>query len=188
MTYTWDKANTNTPTHRTTQYFEMLGNRAIYHDGWMAATTPATLPWALSTATPPDVITGYNWELYNVREDPTEADDLAARMPDKLKEMQELVNPLPVIDELAFHRSRKLIAFKHGRRLAKRLFKGKTAALTSYRRALGGSREIIGCWFAATVVQCSGQQRLGILGTGQFVSGYPREENRLAFRCAPKHV
>ena len=90
MTYTWDKANANAPTRRTTQYFEMLGNRAIYHDGWVAATTPATLPWELSTATPPDVITGYNWELYNVKEDPTQFNDLAARMPDKLKQMQDL--------------------------------------------------------------------------------------------------
>ena len=66
MAYTWDKANADAPTRHTTQYFEMLGNRAIYHDGWVAATTPATLPWELSTATPPDVITGYKWELYNV--------------------------------------------------------------------------------------------------------------------------
>lgn len=90
MAYTWDKANANTPTKRTTQYFEMLGNRAIYNDGWVAATTPATLPWELSTKTPPDVITGYNWELYNVDEDPTQFTDLAAKMPDKLKEMQDL--------------------------------------------------------------------------------------------------
>nr|WP_245414380.1 arylsulfatase [Mycoplana dimorpha] len=90
MMYTWDKANANTPTTHTTQYFEMLGNRAIYHDGWVAATTPATLPWELSTKTPPDVITGYNWELYNVDEDPTQFTDLAAKMPDKLKEMQSL--------------------------------------------------------------------------------------------------
>jgi arylsulfatase len=90
MAYTWDKANANAPTRHTTQYFEMLGNRAIYHDGWVATTTPATLPWELSTATPPDVITGYNWELYNVAEDPTQFDDLAAKMPDKLKEMQAL--------------------------------------------------------------------------------------------------
>ena len=60
MKYTWDKANANAPTRHTTQYFEMLGNRAIYHDGWVAATTPATLPWELSTKTPPDVITGYS--------------------------------------------------------------------------------------------------------------------------------
>jgi arylsulfatase A-like enzyme len=90
MAYTWDKANADAPSHRTTQYFEMLGNRAIYHDGWVAATTPATLPWELSTKPAPDVITGYKWELYNVKEDPTESDDLANAMPDKLKEMQDL--------------------------------------------------------------------------------------------------
>ena len=43
--------------------------------------TPATLPWELSTKTPPDVITGYTWELYNVKEDPTQFNDLAAKMP-----------------------------------------------------------------------------------------------------------
>ena len=90
MAYTWDKASANAPSRRTTQYFEMLGNRAIYHEGWVAATTPATLPWELSTKTPPDVITGYNWELYNVAQDPTEADDLAATQPAKLKELQDL--------------------------------------------------------------------------------------------------
>ena len=90
MAYTWDKANADAPSQHTTQYFEMLGNRAIYHDGWVACTTPATLPWELSSAPPPDVITGYNWELYNVREDPTQANDLAAKMPEKLKQMQDL--------------------------------------------------------------------------------------------------
>jgi len=90
MAYTWDKANANAASRHTTQYFEMLGNRAIYQDGWVAATTPATLPWELSTKTPPDVITGYNWELYNVAEDPTQANDLAPKMPDKLKELQDL--------------------------------------------------------------------------------------------------
>ena len=92
MAYTWDKANADAPTRHTTQYFEMLGNRAIYHDGWVAATTPVTLPWELSTQTPPDVITGYNWELYNVDADPTQSDDLAAKMPDKVKELQALFN------------------------------------------------------------------------------------------------
>jgi arylsulfatase A-like enzyme len=90
MAYTWEKAGANTASRRSTQYFEMLGNRAIYHDGWLAATTPATLPWELSTKPAPDVITGYQWELYNVAEDPTESNDLATKMPDKLKEMQDL--------------------------------------------------------------------------------------------------
>ena len=90
MAYTWDKANANAKTTHTTQYFEMLGNRSIYHDGWIAATTPITLPWELSSAPPPDVITGYKWELYNVQEDPTQFNDLAAKMPEKVKEMQAL--------------------------------------------------------------------------------------------------
>ncbi len=90
MAYTWDKTGANAAPRRTTQYFEMLGNRAIYHEGWLAATSPANLPWELSSGTPPDVITGYKWELYNVAEDPTEFNDLAGKMPDKLKQMQEL--------------------------------------------------------------------------------------------------
>jgi hypothetical protein len=94
MAYTWDKASAQAPTKHPTQYFEMLGNRAIYKDGWVAATTPATKPWELSTAAPPDIMTGYSWELYNVgnlqKEDPTESNDLAAQMPDKLKELQDL--------------------------------------------------------------------------------------------------
>jgi arylsulfatase len=88
MVYTWDKANAKAPTRHTTQYFEMLGNRGIYHDGWMATTTPVTIPWEMGTKTPPDVISGYKWELYNLSEDATEANDLATKMPDKLKELR----------------------------------------------------------------------------------------------------
>ena len=90
MAYTWTRDGADVPSRRTTQYFEMLGNRSIYHDGWVAATTPATLPWELSSETPPDLMTGYNWELYNVYEDPTESNDLAAQMSGKLKELQAL--------------------------------------------------------------------------------------------------
>lgn len=90
MAYTWDKANAEAPTRHQTQYFEMLGNRAIWHDGWLAATTPVTLPWDISTAAPPDVITGYAWELYHIDKDPTELNNLAGAMPEKLKEMQDL--------------------------------------------------------------------------------------------------
>ncbi len=90
MVYTWDKKNADAPTRHTTQYFEMLGNRAIYQDGWMAVTTPVSLPWELSTAAPPDVITGYKWELYNLNEDVTEYNDLADKMPDKLKQLQDV--------------------------------------------------------------------------------------------------
>ncbi len=90
MAYTWDKAGAEIASRRGTQYFEMLGNRGIYHDGWYAATSPATLPWELSSKTPPDVISGYKWELYNVRDDRTQFNDLAAGMPEKLKQMQDI--------------------------------------------------------------------------------------------------
>ena len=54
MAYTWDKANANAPSTRKTQYFEMFGNRAIYHDGWVAATTPPAPPWLMGTAKMPE--------------------------------------------------------------------------------------------------------------------------------------
>ena len=90
MAYTFDKANASTPSTRKTQYFEMMGNRAIYNDGWIAATTPALAPWQMSPGPAPDLMTGYNWELYNLNDDWTENNNLAAQMPDKLKQMQAL--------------------------------------------------------------------------------------------------
>jgi arylsulfatase len=91
MTYTFDKSSANVASARTTQYFEMFANRAIYHDGWIAATTPPAPPWLLGTAKlPEDVVNGYKWELYNIAEDYSENNDLAAKMPDKLRELQEL--------------------------------------------------------------------------------------------------
>ena len=90
MAYTWDKANANAPSKRDTQYFEMFGNRAIYHDGWYANTTPPAPPWLMGKGNMPDVLNGYKWELYDLTKDYSQADDLAATMPDKLKEMQDL--------------------------------------------------------------------------------------------------
>jgi arylsulfatase len=91
MTYTWDKANANAPGRRTTQYFEMFGSRAIYHDGWIASAPPIIAPWALSLKPPPpDVMNSFKWELYDLRKDWTQADNLAAKMPDKLRDMEQL--------------------------------------------------------------------------------------------------
>jgi arylsulfatase len=84
MVYTFDDAKAKD--RHTTQYFEMMGNRAIYHDGWMASTTPLRLPWVVAGASPdPD---DFQWELYHVAEDFSQADDLAAKNPQKLKELQ----------------------------------------------------------------------------------------------------
>jgi arylsulfatase A-like enzyme len=88
LAYTFDKANADAPSKHETQYFEMVGNRAIYHDGWVAATTPPSAPWLLGATMPP--LGNYKWELYNVAKDYSENNDLAAQQPDKLKEMQAL--------------------------------------------------------------------------------------------------
>jgi arylsulfatase A-like enzyme len=72
---------------RTTQYFEMFGNRAIYHDGWVAATRHS-IPWLMVPNLPK--FTEDRWELYNVATDFSQAHDLAKENPAKLKELQAL--------------------------------------------------------------------------------------------------
>ena len=89
MAYTFDKANANAPSKRDTQYFEMFANRGIYHDGWYACTTPPVPPWLLGTAKLPE-INDYKWELYNIADDYSQNNDLAASNPDKLHELQAL--------------------------------------------------------------------------------------------------
>jgi arylsulfatase len=85
LLYTFD--NATAPPRHSTQYFEMLGNRAIYKDGWMASTTPLRLPWVTSGFEPnPD---DFKWELYNLNEDFSQANNLVDRFPDKLKELQD---------------------------------------------------------------------------------------------------
>jgi arylsulfatase A-like enzyme len=87
MVYTFDSANANAPSKRTTQYFEMFGNRGIYQNGWYACTTPPAAPWLLGTTKLPDV-GDYKWELYNLADDYSQSNDLAAKNPQKLKELQ----------------------------------------------------------------------------------------------------
>src|SRR5262249_4807936 len=87
MAYTF--ADAGAKSRRVTQYSEMLGNQGIYHDGWTACTTPPVPPWSPAGADV-DVITGYQWELYNTDQDFSQADNLAATMPEKLLEMRLL--------------------------------------------------------------------------------------------------
>jgi arylsulfatase A-like enzyme len=89
MAYTFDKANANAPSKRDTQYFEMFANRGIYHDGWYACTTPPVPPWLLGTAKLPE-INDYKWELYNIADDYSQYNDIAAQNSDKLHELQAL--------------------------------------------------------------------------------------------------
>jgi arylsulfatase A-like enzyme len=87
LVYSFD--NAKAPTHHKSQYFELMGNRGIYDNGWMANTTPLKLPWAkvsLDAPTPnPD---DFKWELYHIAQDFSQANNLAAQNPAKLKELQ----------------------------------------------------------------------------------------------------
>jgi arylsulfatase len=81
--------NAGAPSTRRTQYFEMLGMRAIYHDGWVACTTPVT-PLGDPSDPKADVINGYTWELYNVAKDFSQAVNVAGKYPEKLHDLQLL--------------------------------------------------------------------------------------------------
>jgi arylsulfatase A-like enzyme len=84
MAYTFDDAKAKA--RHTTQYFEMFGNRAIYHDGWYARTVHKA-PWE---AKPRRALTDDIWELFDTRTDFSLINDLAGKEPTKLAELQAL--------------------------------------------------------------------------------------------------
>ena len=88
--YTFDKANANAPTRHKTQYFEMFGDHAIYHEGWIASTKVIRPPWELAGAGNPDPLNNCTWELFDLTKDWTQCEDVAAKYPEKVKEMKEL--------------------------------------------------------------------------------------------------
>src|SRR5271168_3840250 len=103
MAYSFNDAKA--PERRETQYFEMFGNRGIYHKGWTAVTRHKT-PWILvgekTVAFDDD-----NWELYDTSKDWSQAQNLAQKMPEKLHELQRLwlieatrYNVLPLDDQI----------------------------------------------------------------------------------------
>jgi arylsulfatase len=86
MSYTFGDAEAED--RHTTQYFEMFGNRGIYHDGWTAVTKHRT-PWEMGAADVPPFDQD-SWELYDTTQDWSQANDLSEEMPEKLRELQEL--------------------------------------------------------------------------------------------------
>ena len=93
------------PSRRTVQYFEMLGNRGIYKDGWMASARHGRLPWQTAGGSSFD---DDKWELYKLSDDFTQATDLSAQNPQKVKELQaafleeaKKYNVLPLDDRMS---------------------------------------------------------------------------------------
>ena len=85
MAYTFDDAKA--AERRETQYFEIIGNRGIYHKGWTAVTRHRT-PWLMTEVAP--TFDDDIWELYDTNKDWSQAHDLSKEMPDKLHDLQRL--------------------------------------------------------------------------------------------------
>src|SRR3546814_2447582 len=85
MTYTF-KCRTH-PVSHDGKYFELLGNRAIYRDGWLASTNPGRMPWELSSSIQPQ---DFTWSLYDLKNDFAQTKDLAASEPKRLADLKAL--------------------------------------------------------------------------------------------------
>jgi arylsulfatase len=90
MAYTF--ADANAEDRRTTQFFDIMGSRGIYHGGWFASVPGPRVPWIPGL---PPGLADWNpakdtWELYNLEKDWSQADNLAAKMPEKVEQMRNL--------------------------------------------------------------------------------------------------
>jgi len=135
LAYTF--ADAKAPSRHTTQYFEIFGNRAIYNDGWLAGTVHRAA-WEMKVRRP---LEDDIWELYDTRSDFSLANDLAAKNPAKLKEMQDLFlteavkySVLPLDDRL----TERFVAALVGR---PDLMAGRTS-LTVYEGMMGMSENV----------------------------------------------
>ncbi|MEJ8827431.1 arylsulfatase [Variovorax humicola] len=99
LAYTFDDART--PTRKKVQYFDNNGSRAIYQDGWIAATFGPLVPWLPGAPGLADWDSAKDrWELYDLRRDFSEADDLAAREPKRLAAMQKIFDQQAIANKV----------------------------------------------------------------------------------------
>ncbi len=113
MIYSFDAPGA--PSTRRTQYYEINGNRGIYHDGWLANTTPRNMPWHIARSRAGSDTSTYDWELYDLASDFSQAHNLAAAQPGRLEQMQALFdeearrnNVYPIQDTGAQSRGMKM--------------------------------------------------------------------------------
>ena len=88
--YTFDAKNANTPSRHTVQYFEMMGDHAIYKDGWLLSTKVRRAPWEAFGPANPDPLNNVEWELYDLNTDYSQTKDLAAQYPAKIEELKQV--------------------------------------------------------------------------------------------------
>ena len=88
--YTFDARNAKGPSRHKTQYFEMMGQWALYHEGWLLSTKVNRAPWEAFGAANPDPLNNQVLELYNLNKDFSQSQDLAKNYPDKVKGMKQM--------------------------------------------------------------------------------------------------
>ncbi len=87
--YTFDAANAKVASRHKTQYFEMMGQWALYEDGWLLSTKVNRAPWQAFGAANPDPLNNQVFQLYDLHKDFSQADDIAAKNPAKVAEMRK---------------------------------------------------------------------------------------------------
>ena len=87
--YTFDAKNAKAPTRHTTQYFEMMGQWALYKDGWFLSTKVNRAPWQAFGPANPDPLNNQEFQLYDLTKDFTQSNDIAAANPAKVAEMRK---------------------------------------------------------------------------------------------------
>jgi arylsulfatase len=88
--YTFDAENAKTPTRHTTQYFEMFGQWALYHEGWLLSTKVNRAPWEAFGPANPDPLNNQVLELYHLDKDFSQSQNIADKYPDKVKELKQV--------------------------------------------------------------------------------------------------
>jgi arylsulfatase A-like enzyme len=87
--YTFDAANAKVPSRHKTQYFEMMGQWALYQDGWLLSTKVNRAPWQAFGSANPDPLNNQVFQLYDLTKDFSQAEDIAAQHPEKVAELRK---------------------------------------------------------------------------------------------------
>jgi arylsulfatase A-like enzyme len=90
LAYTFDAKNAKEPSRHKTQYFEMFGQWALYHEGWLLSTKVNRAPWEAFGPANPDPLNNQVLELYDLNKDFSQSQNIADKFPDKVKEMKKL--------------------------------------------------------------------------------------------------
>jgi len=90
LAYTFDEKNAKAPSRHKTQYFEMMGQWALYHEGWLLSTEVNRAPWQAFGAANMDPLNNQKLELYDLNKDFSQSQNIADKYPEKVKEMKQM--------------------------------------------------------------------------------------------------